>query len=350
MIEKKNNKQSMWRTNTEGEPIRRHMLKEIVPMDTPLSMDVEASPLCTLRCNYCPHSLDLDEKKKLNIGQGSVMSEDVFQKIVEQCKMFPKPLKNIRFAGYGEPLLNSELANWIKLIKKEGIADTVTIFSNGIPLSKEKAEELAEAGVDTLLFDIQGLSDEDYKVNGNRKIDFNNLYDKISYYYRIKKSGKVFIKTFKYIIQGREKEFFDLFDKCADEIVIENIYETCSEMDYEGMITNEKETCGVDFVNTSYCPWPWYQLAINATGVVTACPLPVSKTSDFLIVGNVNKESLIDIWNGEKLNNVRYRLLKERETITECKNCKYTEMLPKEDLIDTEVDRLIQYCEGKKNE
>lgn len=340
----------MWRTNTEGEPIRRHMLKEIVPMNVPLSLDIEASSVCCLACRYCPQSLKSEEKKRVNIGVDNVMSDDVFYKIVVQCKSFPHPLKNIRFAGFGEPLLNKSLSKWISIIKKEKIAETVTIFSNGIPLSKELAEELIESGVDTFLFDIQGVSCEDYKKNAGRRIDFQELYDNLHYLYCLKEHSKVFIKTFKFIIKDNEKEFFDLFEKCADEIVVENIYEIYPEIDYTGMITESKETCGVEFNSSKFCPWPWYQLSISASGNVTACTLPISKTSNFLLVGNINKESLVDIWNGNKLNNVRYRLLKEREAIKECRNCKYTEMLPKEDLIDTEVDRLIQYCEGKKNE
>ena len=338
----------MWRTNTEGEPIRRHMLKEIVPMNVPLSLDVEASSVCCLACKYCPQSLNGEVKKRINIGANKLMADDTFYKIVEQCKRFPQPLKNIRFAGFGEPLINRSLPKWISLIKREKVAETVTIFSNGIPLSKDFANELIESGVDTFLFDIQGVSDEDYEQNAGRRIEFRELYDNILYLYSLKEQSKVFIKTFKFIIQGKEKEFFHLFEKCADEIVIENVYEIYPEIDYTGMITEEKETCGVEFNSSKFCPWPWYQLSISANGKVTACTLPISKTSDFLIVGNVNSESLVDIWNGEKLNNVRYRLLKEREAIMECKNCKYTEMLPKEDIIDTEVDRLIQYCEGKK--
>ena len=63
-------KQTMWRANRTGEPKRRHMLKEILPLEVPLSLDIEASSRCCLKCRYCPQSLSDAKKKELNLCTG----------------------------------------------------------------------------------------------------------------------------------------------------------------------------------------------------------------------------------------------------------------------------------------
>lgn len=338
-------KQAMWRSNTEGEPIRRHVLKDMLPLDTPLSMDIEAASMCCLRCKYCPNSLSDEKRRVLNIGQNGLMPYSLFEDIVEQCKAFPHRLKNIRFAGFGEPLLNHDLAQMVSTVKREKVADTVTIFTNGIPLTHALSEELVKAGVDTFLFDIQGINAEDYARIANTRIDYGKLHENIRYLHGLDGRGKIFIKTFKFIIEGREDRFFGLYENFSDEIGIENVYEISPEVDFTGMITDEKETCGVEFISSDYCSYPWYQMAINSKGDVTACPLPASKSSNFLGLGNINEVRLADIWRGRKLNEIRRKLLEARHSIKECRNCKATaDIMPQEDRIDEIVPQLLEHC------
>lgn len=344
---KKSNKQSMWRSNKPGEPKRRQMLKEILPLATPLSIDIEPSGGCFLRCNYCPQSLPVERKKEINIGSG-IMKYSQFEKIVNDCSAFPEKLKSMRFAGFGEPLLNLELPRMIKLAKEKEIAESIILFTNGIKLTKQLAEQLVSAGVDSYLLDIQGISAEDYMKNSNAEVDFENLVENIKFLHNLDGRGKISVKTYKFIIQEKKEKFFEIFEPISDEICIENIYEINNEIDYSGMITEEKETCGEEFFSTRYCAYPFFQMAINAFGAVTACPMPISKSSEELIIGNANKESLSDIWNGEKLNSIRKILLNDRNQCLACSTCKYTDLLTKEDLIDDIVEDLKKYCEKCK--
>lgn len=343
----KQEKQTMWRSNTEGEPKRRHMLKEILPLDTPLSLDIEASGGCCLKCAYCPQSLPIEKKMQINIGKG-IMEYSLFEKIVENCLEFNDKLKSIRFAGFGEPLLNRELPRMVKLVKEKQIAESVIIFTNGVALTKEISDALVDAGVDTFLFDIQGTCVEDYVKNANTKIDFDKLVENLTYLYKKKKRGKIFVKTFKFIIEKQRERFFEIFEPISDEIGIENIYEIYNDIDYTGMITEEKETCGVDFYKSKYCSYPFFQMAINAYGMVTACTLPVSKNNEHLIIGDATKQSLKEIWEGKKLNDIRRLLLEDRNKCKACAECKYTDLLPKEDLIDDMVEELKLYCSRRE--
>ena len=334
---------SLWRANKEGEPVRRHILADILPMEEPISIDIEVSSACCLRCKYCPQSLENNIKKEINIGSNGLMTMDIFYKVAEQIGEFSHALKNIRFAGFGEPLLNKNIVDMVDTLRKSEVCETITIFSNGIPLTKDISDGLA-GKVDTFLFDIQGLSSDDYVNWCGTEVDYRKLIDNIRYLHRINGDNKIFCKTFKSIVSGREEQFYDVFEDVCDEIGIEDLYEIYPEIDYSDMVINEKESEKYNITASKYCSYPWYQMAIDASGRVTACTLPVSKNSDFLFLGNVNDEHLLKMWNGKKLNAVRYKLLTEREKILECKDCKYTNLTPVEDRIDNIVPRLANYC------
>ena len=88
----------------------------------------------------CPR--DNFNRKNLN------MSLDTFEKfynwIPEHCDVF--------IAGYGEPLLNSNLPYFINKLHKKGI--DVSVITNGKLLSDEKIEELFDNGLDRLQISI----------------------------------------------------------------------------------------------------------------------------------------------------------------------------------------------------
>lgn len=337
----------MWRSNSEGEPIRRHVLADILPMKVPISIDIEASSICCLKCRYCPQSLSNSQKQDINIGNHGVMDFDLFREIVSQIKEFPQKLKNVRFAGFGEPLLNPNIIEMVDYIREADISDTITIFTNGIPLNKEMSRRIANK-VDTILFDIQGNGVEDYIKWCGVKIDYDSLIENIQYLHTLNTTGKIFCKTFKSIVQGHEDEFYDRFVDICDEIGIEDLYEIYPEIDYSDMVILEKESTKHEMKASRYCAYPWYQMSIDASGRVTACTLPISKKSDFLYLGNVKDDRLIDIWNGKKLNEIRYRLLTERSLIEECKNCRYTDLTPQEDRIDHIKEKLVMHCMSKE--
>lgn len=124
-------KASLWRENKEGQPKRRHNLSELLPMKEPISIDIEASSACCLKCRYCPQSLSADEKKHINIGNNGVMDMTLFVQVVEQLKEFGGPLKNIRFAGFGEPLLNPGIVEMVDYLRNGGCRKPLRFFRTG---------------------------------------------------------------------------------------------------------------------------------------------------------------------------------------------------------------------------
>lgn len=68
-----------------------------------------------------------------------------------------------------------------------------------------------------------------------------------------------------------------------------------------------------------------------------------------LCVGDANKESIVDVWNGEKMNAVRRMILENHSLIPECLECGATELMTEEDMIDESVQKLKEYYSSKGN-
>lgn len=66
----------------------------------------------------------------------------------------------------------------------------------------------------------------------------------------------------------------------------------------------------------SYCPLLWCHLHVDTQGHVQPCCLSNDETG----LGNINKESFDDIWNGDKMKDARQKLLRD-QPIKYCNNC-----------------------------
>lgn len=72
-------------------------------------------------------------------------------------------------------------------------------------------------------------------------------------------------------------------------------------------------------IHLNCCPEVYDKLSINWNGDVTAC---CSDYDNFMIVGNINSETIEDIWNSTKLNKIREMLSnREYDKLHLCKTC-----------------------------
>ena len=67
------------------------------------------------------------------------------------------------------------------------------------------------------------------------------------------------------------------------------------------------------------CPSLWQRMFIHPDGIVTPCCLDAKRN---LVMGNINENSISEIWNNEKYRKMRDLHRKgEYKKISECKNC-----------------------------
>jgi len=228
---------------------------------------IETTTACTRKCPWCTHHY-YDIKPNF-------MSENLFQKIITD-------LSSLNYSGRlsfylnGEPLLDKRLSEWVKAGKKACPDAFTFIISNGDLFTAEKVTELIHSGLDAI------------KVN---------TYDE-----------KTLIK-----VQTEMKKIN------PDIIHHVRLYDHSNKTDWTsrggtvpfGGKQNENH-------KKTVCLRPFRQMYVAQNGVVAQC---CSDALNKYVMGDMNTQSLMEIWNGEEFNKVRNSLLGKSELNDLCKIC-----------------------------
>ena len=249
------------------------------------------------------------------------MKFELFRKIVHDMQEFNQPFKMAHLNGFGEPLINPYLADFIRMLKEKTVAEKVSITTNASLLNKEKSRELINAGLDKIHISIYALNDEGYMKFSNAKISFTMLYENIQYLYSIKGKCHIHTKIAGDYFSEEEKAFFlDKFSNVSDTIHIDHAIDNWPGLDImKGNVHMYSESLGGEKI----CPMPFYQMVIHSNGKVSPCCVEYQQK---LIIGDINTHSLKDIWNGVAVQNLRKNIL--ADTIEEnsvCTYCRYPE-------------------------
>ena len=125
----------------------------------------------------------------------------------------------------------------------------------------------------------------------------------------------------------------------ADGVYIEHVMSCWPEFELKGVVVNrEVGIYGQPIKEVQVCPYVFYSFSINSDGLASLCFLDWSRK---LIIGDVIKESVKDIWRGEKLREYQTMFLrKQRKTHPVCGQCgQLTHGLP--DDIDNYAEELL---------
>ena len=324
----------------------RQPLSEKIPLDTPFTINIEPSGYCNLECKFCGHSSD-DYMKDFYVAP-QMMVHDTFSCVVEQMGEFPHKFKIARLAGYGEPLLNPDIAQYISELKKADVVEAVQIFTNGIPLNHSLSEKIVDAGLDRMLVSVNGLSNDDYRENTNRNVNFDDFVSEIKYLYSIKNQLQIDIKIADACLPSDGKQrFLDIFGNYCDRISVEGTHILVHNTKSYGNLSDKKNALWkfkeLADRQPHVCPMPFYSMSVLANGEITVCnTINMRLTTEGL---NLKKCRLYEVWNGSWHKEVLIKSLKEDYSGSAkiCGVCsrKFVFAFP-EDSLDEERDRLVQ--------
>ncbi len=326
----------------------RQPLKDILPINTPFTLFISPSQHCNFKCSFCSHSLPTEEKKEKGLNQLN-LSDELFLKIVEQSKKFPSKYKRILLTGLGEPLINKNIAEMVRELKKADISEKLEIFTNASLLTPQLSSDLIDAGLTKLRISIQGTDAQQYKKHCGVNINFDELVDNIRFFYE-KSRGKceVYIKIIEEELKDEDdkQKFFDIFGNICDDIFIENLVKAQPAMgDYEQKIDTVRTFYGEEAKKRDVCPYIFYSLQIDSEGNCFPCP-PLSLPQYFSI-GNIADIPLTEIWLGKKHKAlIRSHLSENTSKPSLCKECVcYLAFTPSTDNLDGHEKEILKKME-----
>lgn len=321
--------------------LNRVPLKDVIPLETPFTLFIFPTTFCNFKCNYCGHALGYDEMKKKYDFEPQMMNEETFARILEQTKQFKQKFKVISLTGHGEPMLNPNLPDMVRSVKESNITERIEIISNASLLNNELSDRLIDSGLDVLRISLQGLSNQKYKDVCNVNLNFQNLVNQIEYFYKRKKDCKVHIKIMDVALnEGEEKYFYDLFENICDRMYIEKCRPVYDGIEYGESAFELADRYGRVHEKREVCPLPFFMLGIFPNGDVEPCDTIYKP----IILGNVNENTLLEMWTGEKLKEFqRMQLEKKRCSNERCKVCYAPDDVshPEDDL-DKDAEKLIE--------
>ena len=224
------------------------------------SIQIQTIHKCNLKCDFCPNS---------KIEQsGELMTWNLYHRIINE-------LKELKYNGkiglflMNESLLDNRLSNMVMLAKQNMPKAEVYISTNGTRLNEGMFEELKIAGIDRIMV---------------------SCYTE-SIYNRVKNWDVTPLKFYERNLKG---QFYNRGGNSEG---------------YGGAVVQK------------YCKHPFAQMYITSNGKAVLC------CSDYkreVIMGDVNKDSLKDIWDNDKYDYYRKHLKQgNRKVLKLCKHCNY---------------------------
>lgn len=328
---------------------QREKLEELIPLETPFLLYVDPSSACNFRCQFCPTGhRDLVKGSRY---KRSVMSLGLFEKLIHDLEAFPQPLKVMRMNKIGEPLLNKNLPAMIAMAKQSLRVRHVDLATNGALFSQQLLAQLIEAGLDRLNISLEGVSREQYLQHAKVDIDFDAMVEIIRWLYGQRGNCEVTIKIpGNYLTAADRQKFYDLFGDYCDRIFVEELSPIWPGFDVEqraGVKIQKREgQYRQPLLEKAVCTYIFYAMAVNADGTISAC---CPDWDQKLVVGDLNKESLRDIWNSSALLKLQLQHLqgnrRENPVCRGCGHIKYAQV----DSIDPYADRILQRLTAHKD-
>jgi len=253
---------------------------------------IENTNCCNAQCVMCPRETLTRKRGFMEFG--------LFEKIMKELSSASrKPVVHLH--GFGEPLLDELLPERIKLAKTCGIKHTY-IVTNASLLFPETARKIINAGLDAMKISFNGTDEESYRAT-MRGLDFKVALNNIRDFVRIRKELKK--RTPKLILQylpqeangARTAEFQSLWLPVLDKRAGDCLNLSSLENFGGGRVYN---IVGERIV--SVCFYPWAALSVLCDGRAVTCCVDYNGVQG---VGDLNSQSLMEIWNGPVLAAIR---------------------------------------------
>jgi len=273
---------------------KRTQLQDVIPLDTPMVLMMDASSVCNQNCPVCPNGRH-NQANWNSHKIPSFLSYEMFRKVIDETKGFPNKIKRVRLYKEGEPLLNKRLPDMIRYVKMKDAAEKVDFTSNGTLLGPDINLALIDAGLDRINISFYGTSDEGWEVNsGGTRIDFSKLMKNLEHLYKHKGDLHIFVKIMEpFLGEWTFEDFKRNIGGMCDEISLE--YPT-NGFPYFHSTDNPVNIYGIEGDPHEVCTFIFYMMVLNSDGTYSACDVDWNRD---VILGDARTQNIVDVWNSK---------------------------------------------------
>lgn len=297
-------------------------LRKPIQWGLPMTISIEPTTACNLRCPECPSGLRIFSRETGNL------KEDFFRSTIDDLY---KDLIYLIFYFQGEPYINPKFLEMVKYASDKGIY-TIT-STNGHFLNDENARKTIESGLDRMIISVDGTTQEvyeNYRKEGKLETVLQGARNVVKWKKELKSSTPHIIFQF-LVVKPNEHQIPEIY-KLAKEIGVDEVkLKTAQVYDYEqgnDLIPTidkysrykqkEDGTYMVKNELLNHCWKLWHACVITWDGLVVPCCFDKDATHR---LGDLKQLKFREVWKGESYQAFRTSLLKGRDQIDICTNC-----------------------------
>lgn len=297
---RKNVFSSVYKKNNEGTNKSKYL--ECKSRKSPLYIDVELTNHCNLQCYMCPVGTFAMKRQR------GYMTMETVDKIC--AELMDSSIEGVRLIRWGEPTLHPQ---FIEILRKFKNTNKLIHFNtNGTLLDRAMIEKIVEMDIDSVKFSFQGCDEKSY-LEMRSGSSWDKVMENICLFNEIRgNKEKPFIQISTTLTDETEEKKDNFINAIENKCDYYNIGKTqLCHLNIDKMIISEERKQKFKDLQSreslscrhfSVCEEVFDKLSINWDGSVSACCIDYD---DMLIVGNINENSLSEIFCNSKMNEIR---------------------------------------------
>ena len=261
----------------------------------PLTLSIETTSRCNARCTMCPRTTTKPVREE-------VLD---YKKIVDLIRSTPHSVFNP--SGFGEPLLDSQVPEYIRIAHDLGKFTRLT--TNASLLDQPTTKALMSSGLDVFILSIDGADKETYETI-RRGLKWEVTSSNVHGLRHIRRlhGFKSYIQINIVVSKTNKNQVPDIISYWFDHV--DNI-RTLKEARHWKEIPEE--------IPVRKCYAPWETMIIYSNGDVPVCCRDVEGEYVF---GNVLESTPMEVWNSDKARAFRRQFQSNKPP----KICRYCEI------------------------
>ena len=281
-------------------------LKEALPLPKPFTVLIEPSSRCNFRCVQCFQSLRAESyftRNRMNMPLAR------FHRVIDQLRTWEGPkLKVLKLCIYGEPLLNPDFCEMLKIARESGVAERIETTTNASLLSRDIAEKMVAYRLDYARVSIYAPDQKQHEEITGSKISIAEIHENLRVLQEVKRqhgSEKPFVSAKMLDRYGEANErFMRLYHDVADEVFIDKPHSWIKTGDadflknyYRDGIAAAADDFGKHSTRRIACPMAFTTMAVRANGDVSPCCVDFIGGTN---LGSADDGSLQEIWRSDR--------------------------------------------------
>jgi len=287
----------------------------------PVIYNIETTNACNMKCKMCPRTTMMTRKIE-------TIDIETFNNVIEQIRPYTKEEwaiwqnfvekkygiprndmsenhfflhvipKVLVLHGYGDPLLDKNMPKRVKRLTEKGIPSYFSCNPANIDL--EKNLEMFRNGLGYIKYSIESVDDFLHKKIRGEASNFSGSYQKILQLLEEKEKGgyqTTIVITMLDLKRANQIEEYRKLKKAFKGLDIYLYLKSQDQQWYENKYDGTKSIHWMEF-----CQFPWSSMTIKSNGEAAMC---VEDFNNEIILGEVRKETLYEIWNGKRYTQFR---------------------------------------------